>query len=860
MAFAVALAAASLASTSAFALKATVGMNADGTLVNENNVNATSVVDTATNTATVTIKADGVAGAAHGVFANMYDDELPNTDAYPDTINVVVSGSTFNQTTSTNAGGALTLWNSSQWNGGSGLNHQIVNTTFSGSSATNNGGAVSLMGYGNLRNAGTTTISNSTFTGNKTTGAQGQGGAVYGEATDVVINQNSSFEGNKAYNGGAVSLSQNTTLDVSDATFTGNHADRRGGAIYTDGTSAIAIDGSTFKENSSDNAGGAIAISNFTGDVDPVSISNTTFEDNTAVAKGGALVVFNMESSYNHANVVALDNVVFRNNKVETAATTNGTGGAVHSEADITVTGNSLFEGNSATHEGGAIYVGKVGAGNNETPTLTLAAGENETILFRNNTADGAANDVFMDAGTEANLQGDGSIELRSGLAGTGAVNSSAASVYVADVSNYNGALTISEGKFAVEAGSYLNSENLVFGENATISTTGEGQLVLSGIETTGTIKVANNLTEGTNIGFDSAFLTGEVTADGLTVETNTDILADAGFSDEVLNNLNALYQNGPTTAQSDILNRFSREGRFFSNGSLTKQGKDAFIQATGGSATAGAFNVAYDAQTQVVDSITRHQIGEHSGYGVWADVFYTANEAKTLYGNSGYDTDIYGGIVGFDATFSCGATAGIALSVGTADTDTKGALKNNLDTDFWGVSLYASKDFAGFDLKMDIGYMAFDNDFSGLGDASDVDAYTVGLRGDFKAYDGETVKVVPHMGIRYTYLDGDDTAFNDDQSMNLVEMPIGVAVNGNFDVSGWKLVPQIDFTIVPQIGDDDIDTFAGSVDVIDNLYNTTLGVSAAYGNFKLGLDYKFGFGSDDRTNNSVNLKARYVF
>lgn len=292
----------------------------------------------------------------------------------------------------------------------------------------------------------------------------------------------------------------------------------------------------------------------------------------------------------------------------------------------------------------------------------------------------------------------------------------------------------------------------------------------------------------------------------------------------------------------------------------LTAEGQEAFRQATGGSATAGALNVAYDAQTQFTDSIIRHQLGEHNGYGVWADVYYTSNEAKTLYGDSGYETDIYGGVFGFDATFSCGATAGLAVTVGTGDTDTVGALKSSLDSDFYGVSLYASKDFAGFDAKFDLGYMTFDNDFSGLGDAADVDAWTAGIRGDYTAYQGGVMSITPHVGMRYTHLKSDAVAFNDEASLNVLEVPVGVAFNGNFETNGWKIVPALDFSIVPQLGDTDVDTFAGTVDVIDNLYNTTLGVAATYQNLTFGMDYRYGFGNEDRSNNSVNLKVRYRF
>ena len=89
----------------------------------------------------------------------------------------------------------------------------------------------------------------------------------------------------------------------------------------------------------------------------------------------------------------------------------------------------------------------------------------------------------------------------------------------------------------------------------------------------------------------------------------------------------------------------------------------------------------------------------------------------------------------------------------------------------------------------------------------------------------------------------------------------IGVKVSGAFEpAAGWTLQPSVDFTVVPQLGDKDVDTVLGSVDVIDNLYNTELGVEAATGNFSFGLSYKYGFGKEDRKNQSLNLNARYMF
>lgn len=814
-------------------LKSTVGLKADGTLENNSKIEATS--SPKGNTVTVTIKADGTPGGDYGVFSNMYST-TDNLDSYASNLNVVVSGSSFNTTTSKNAGGALTLWNSALWNEGNGLQHQVTGSEFTGNSAKNLGGALSLMSYHAIANRGTTTVSWSTFANNKVTEAEASGGAIYAEGTNLV---------------------------VTDTEFSGNEATRRGGAIYTDAAASTTIRKATFTDNSSKNAGGAVALSDFhANSALTATIENSTFTGNNTVRKGGALVIFDEEG---HQFLdVKVNNVKFTDNHANGSDTENGTGGAIHSESDLTISGNSSFEGNTAKTNGGAIYMFKTDAAKDNPAKLTLTTKENETIHFANNKAGEKPNDIFLATGTEASFEGDGRIELLSGLAGSGAVTSSATDVYVEDVTGFTGSLTITDGVFSVNGAEFLDSEGQVFGTGADIIFENSGVLNLANVTHAGTIKVTDgeikNATDG-SITFDNKFLTGDLTNGVITITTNTDLIANSDFggdTDEIQQNIAGLYGRGASARESRILTDISNQ---FSDGqALSRAGVEAFRQATGGSVTAGAFNVAYDAQTQFTDSIVRHQNGVHSGYGAWADVYYTSNEAKTLYGSSGYETDIYGGVFGFDATFSCGATAGIAVTVGTGDTDTVGELRSNLDTDFYGVALYTSKDFGGLDAKLDVGYMKFDNSFSGLGDAGDVDSWTVGLRGDFTAYQGEVMSITPHVGVRYSHFESDAVAFNDKTTLNVFETPVGVAFNGNFETAGWKIVPTLDFSIVPQLGDKDVDTFAGNVDVIDNLYNTTLGVAATYQNLTFGLDYRYGFGNEERSNNAVNLKVRYSF
>ena len=329
----------------------------------------------------------------------------------------------------------------------------------------------------------------------------------------------------------------------------------------------------------------------------------------------------------------------------------------------------------------------------------------------------------------------------------------------------------------------------------------------------------------------------------------------------------NLLREGGDAGLQNLYAAIGNVDGPFVSNGKLTNEGVQASNEVAAMPVTAGTYNVAYDAAEQVTGTVQRRNLEPSTGLGVWADVFYSTNEAKSIYGGQGYSADIYGGTIGFDGTFSCGAKLGLALSVGSGDADSEKSVgKYSNDADFYGVTIYTGKDIAGLYFSADASYLWLDNDISGqvagasVKDSIDSNVFTVGVRADMTVYD-QAFKVVPHVGMRYTNIDIDNYRGIESDSMNVFEMPIGVKVAGEFEpAAGWKLTPSFDFTVVPQVGDKNVSTLVGNVDVLDNLYNSTLGVNATYGNFAFGLSYRYGFGNDDRSNNAFQARASYQF
>ena len=303
---------------------------------------------------------------------------------------------------------------------------------------------------------------------------------------------------------------------------------------------------------------------------------------------------------------------------------------------------------------------------------------------------------------------------------------------------------------------------------------------------------------------------------------------------------------------------------------------------ATNMAALGGAFSASLDAQNEVVGAINRrlskanvNAVRGEVGVTPWVDVFGTTNEAKRLYGsNAGYEADLYGAVLGFDYTASCGGTLGVAFNIGTGDGNSVGAgQKVENDQDFYGVSLYAAKEFGGFNTMLDLGYMTVENDlstssafFGKTSEKLDADLFTVGLGAEY-ALDAGVAKVTPHAGIRMTRLSMDDSKYGADyDDMTVYQLPLGVAVSSTFETNGWKLAPMADVSVVPTFGDKDaVATFTGGVTdtvrVVDtNPVQGTLGVEAQNGAFTFGLNYRLTAGGDDRMNNSFNANVRYAF
>ena len=241
---------------------------------------------------------------------------------------------------------------------------------------------------------------------------------------------------------------------------------------------------------------------------------------------------------------------------------------------------------------------------------------------------------------------------------------------------------------------------------------------------------------------------------------------------------------------------------------------------ATNMAVLGGAFTTTLDVNDQVTAVLNRRMSlanlnvsRNEAGVTPWVDVFGTMNEGKRLFGNGmGYEADIYGAVLGFDYTATCGGVLGLAINVGTSDGNSTGnGQKVDNDQDFYGVSAYASRQFGSFNTKLDLGYLVTKNDlktassyFGATSEKLDAKVFTVGLGAEFLASAG-AVNVVPHAGIRLTTIDMDESNFGADyDKMTVYQLPLGVTFSGSFDAAGWQVAPQFDLSVVPTFGDKD--------------------------------------------------------
>lgn len=251
----------------------------------------------------------------------------------------------------------------------------LVDTKFEGNKSFKNGGVIFTGKDGVLSLVGNDMMK-ALVSGNS---SSADGGAICVGSGTLNIN-GYAFSGNKGKYGGAIRINNGTgiVVDIQDSVFDGNRADNnQGGAIYNaskDAGTVIRITDSKIMNSYSKASGGAIY-----NQSSQMIFRNTTFEKNEG-SVGGAI---------NHAGgKLTAVNCHFIENKARTGS--EGGGAIIMSGgATLILKGNGSFKRNTSGNAGGAIYIG--GAQTTETVHIT-----GHTFEENSATTDGGA--IYMAA------------------------------------------------------------------------------------------------------------------------------------------------------------------------------------------------------------------------------------------------------------------------------------------------------------------------------------------------------------------------------------------------------------------------------------------------------------------------------
>ena len=657
----------------------------------------------------------------------------------------------------------------------------------------------------------------------------------------------------------------------------------------------------------------------------PYTVKTGLFQaDGTFTAKDATVELTNAKNTAAEVDTIAKGGVV-------TVAGLKKTAGKLDVLGSLTVTGK--IEGSGSTiNVGNATTAGTLVAGELVSGSKVFAdpawvdgkAQETSVVavktLAAGATVEGGRNSIIALGTTNA-------AEAVNAVAATGftlAETDAAKKIYSADTKTVNSVLYVNGGKTAETQAAMIKGVAAVHGADKAANPAISGVNVATNsmlaidattVDTTGTTAVfaqAMTLEDNSVVYLANAAAGQTIKLSGTSVKDrgadlfyHGDLLMDANIDDatnnltvtmigaadrEVLGNLPgmkaamAMYETGANignTSKSALFNDWLYTS---SNHASINEVRTAAKDVASLGATTGVQTMTMDAVNQMGETVADRVsllTQRAAGVNVWAAANGGMFEAKSLFDGAGYESDIYSGVLGVDYQFACNAVLGAALTIGTADTDNKNStVKASTDSDLVGFSVYASKTFADvIGVSADIGYLTASNDVTanGYGQSwkfsQDTDAFTIGLRTEVLAEVG-AVKLVPHIGIRYTALstDGFEAGYKteiDDQ--NIFQMPVGVTVSGDFQTGDWTVAPKFDLSVVPTFGDKDADLKLGitgvnatddlAVRVIDsNPVQATLGVNATNGAWGFGLNYKLGVGSDDRMNNTFNVNVRYAF
>ncbi len=424
----------------------------------------------------------------------------------------------------------------------------------------------------------------------------------------LTIQNGCSFDGNTARSngGGAIlNIGNDSTLDISDSSFTNNQAvGSSGGAINNIGSADITIKDTTFAGNQCTYYGGAV----HTGSGE-VNITGGIFNENHADA-GGAL--------YNTGGTTNITDSIFTGNYTNGTSAPSSYGGAIKSVGILNIT-DTIFDGNHAT-SGGAIdtagtttitrgefknnyAIGYGGGAISSDGALTIDG----TKFTENHATDEGGNGGAINAGSALTIKG--GAEFTGNTAGESGGAISGTSIKLDDAT-FTGNIAYAGNGGAI-SGSFAQLDNATFVDNHADNAYG-GAIYMSGGDLTvnnvnfegnsafygGAIFNWNDLTITGN----SSFTNNTATAGGAIFTIgNLNLNTDAGdiiFSGNIATDMNSrgadIYMNAVESTTVNITGdtgTLYMDGGFSGLGTINKTGDGDFIIGGDSSYYDGIFN-----------------------------------------------------------------------------------------------------------------------------------------------------------------------------------------------------------------------------------------------------------------------------
>ncbi len=269
---------------------------------------------------------------------------------------------------------------------------------------------------------------------------------------------------------------------------------------------------------------------------------------------------------------------------------------------------------------------------------------------------------------------------------------------------------------------------------------------------------------------------------------------------------------------------------------------------------------------------ITPAKVTEDKG-SIWAAAAHEQGriDGRDLAGNNSaanYDNRFTGITVGYDFAKQGNYEQGIAISYGSGSATANG-LNERDKYQGGGVSYYGSIRKGDSNLLLDVGGYQVKHDVKGLLTAdSKTNMLTLGITEEYRKPAGNGGVFVPHIGLRYTYMDtpaydgvyNGKTAFRyAPQKNHVFTVPVGIGYMHTQHSHGWKYNLFADLSYIGVLGGQSASmdvTIPGlnardsvSYDVVDqSALKATLGLEAENERIKWGVNYSFKGSSNEKT------------